>query len=352
MERKTYSDEELKIVGTHISTTVTVDKYNTPITPKENVRLWINGEKPLWFPTTDDFVFITPRIIADNVARGFAFECLPPLTAEESGGEDMFGTEWVFIPQVGGSMVRPGTPRFTDTNEWRNVITIPDPDIFNWEGSAEINKSLKNSERSFQGMLLTGMFERLISFMDFEGAAMALIDEEQQDAVHDLFNELADFNIKLIDKFIQFYGIEGVTFHDDWGSQRSPFFSLSTAEEMLVPYIRKIADHCHEKNIWFQLHSCGKNELVVPAYIDAHVDIWCGQSMNDKYMLYEQYGDKILLGIDLPSFTEDTSTDELELFAKEFVKKFRKGNILVNARGVRKDLLELVYKYSRIELSK
>ena len=194
MEKIPYSEDELKIVGDFISTGAPVPRYNTPVTPKENVDCWVKGEKPLWFPTTNDFVFITPRIIADNVARGFAFECLPPLTAEESGGMDMFGTEWVFVPQVGGSMVKPGNPRLADVNDWRKVITIPDPDTFDWEGSAKINASLRDCGRSFQGMLLTGMFERLISFMDFEGAALALIDEEQQDAVHELFGYSAVFH--------------------------------------------------------------------------------------------------------------------------------------------------------------
>ena len=115
MERVPYSDDELKIVGNYVSTGAPVPRYNTPVTPRENINHWIRGEKPLWLPTTDDFVFITPRIIADNVARGFAFECLPPLTAEESGGPDMFGTEWVYVPQVGGSMVKPGGFRMSMT---------------------------------------------------------------------------------------------------------------------------------------------------------------------------------------------------------------------------------------------
>ena len=89
----------------------------------------------------------------------------------------------------------------------------------------------------------------------------------------------------------------------------------------------------------------------MPAYIEAHVDIWCGQTMNDKDMLYKQYGDQILLGMDLPAFPEGTSKEEIDAFAEDFAKKYSKGNILVNARGVRREILEAVYKYSRIALS-
>ena len=350
MKRIPYSDDELKIVGEYISTMAPVPKYNTPVTPKENIAAWVKGEKPLWIPTTDDIMFITPRVIVDNIARGFAFENMPPLKPEECGGPDMFGTQWVFVEQVGGSMFRPGNPRLLDANDWKEVITLPDPDTFDWESSAKLNAPLKDSGRSFQAMLLNGLFERLISFMDFEGAVMALIDDDQKDAVHDLFSHLADIHIKIIDKHIEYYGIDGVTMHDDWGSQRAPFFSLATAEEMLVPYVRRIADHCHEKGLWFQQHSCGKNEMLVPAYIDAHVDIWNGQPMNDKYMLYDKYGDQILLGIDLPDMT-DASDEEVDKFAREFAEKFKKGNVIINTRGARRDLLDAIYKYGRIALN-
>ena len=351
MHRVSYSDEELKIIGSYVASRGgDVPKYNTPISPKENLDLCLSGEKPLWIPTLNDFLSFTPRVVADNVARGFAFDAEPPLTAEQSGGPDMFGTEWIFMPQAGGSMVRPGSPRFTNANEWRDVITIPDVDSFDWETSAQVNSRLRNSGRAFQATIMTGLFERLISFMDFENAAIALVDDEQQDAVHDLFSELADFNIRLIDKHIEHYGIDGVNFHDDWGSQRDPFFSLDTAREMLVPYLRRIVDHCHEKGLFFNLHSCGKNEKVVPAYIDAHVDMWAGQTMNDKQMLYEQYGDQIILGLDLPAFRPGTPKEELEDFAKQFVKRYSRGNVFLSTRFVSRDLIELLYKYSRIEL--
>ncbi|MBQ3165842.1 MAG: hypothetical protein IJC01_00740, partial [Clostridia bacterium] len=84
--------------------------------------------------------------------------------------------------------------------------------------------------------------------------------------------------------------------HDDWGSQRAPFFSLDTCMEMIVPHIKKIVDFCHSKGLWFQQHSCGKNEMLVPAYIAAGVDLWCPQPMNDIVKLVKEYGDKLLFG--------------------------------------------------------
>ena len=62
---------------------------------------------------------------------------------------------------------------------------------------------------------------------------MAMIDEDQQDAVKDLYDKLADMYIKMIGHYIDQLGVQEVMFHDDWGSQRAPFFSLDVCREML-----------------------------------------------------------------------------------------------------------------------
>ena len=58
-----YSDDELKVIGEHINTTsfggkftFKTPKYNTPITPRENVALCVKREKPYWFPSSADFL--------------------------------------------------------------------------------------------------------------------------------------------------------------------------------------------------------------------------------------------------------------------------------------------------------
>ena len=82
---------------------------------------------------------------------------------------------------------------------------------------------------------LNGWFERLISFMDFDNAVVALIDEDQKDAVKELFDRLSDLYIKIIDKYLEYFpGIDGFCIHDDWGAQKDTFFSPDTAMEMIV----------------------------------------------------------------------------------------------------------------------
>ena len=72
-------------------------------------------------------------------------------------------------------------------------------------------------------------------------------------------------------------GIDHLFFHDDWGTQLAPFFSLDTCREMLVP-----------------------------AMVEANMDAWCGQPMCDKFALWDNYGDKIAIGI---AFSGDSDED-------------------------------------------
>lgn len=353
MNKIPYRSEELEIKGQFLNTTVSflsdTPIYNTPITVSENMFAALKGEN-LWMPVSSDIINIESRINPDHVARAEIRDLGPAQPDEEKGGPDLFGIEWVYVPVAGGSMVKPGNPALDDATEWHDKITFPDVNAMDWESVAKLNAPFKSETRVVGCCFQNGMFERLISFMDFEGALVALVDEEQKPAVHELFDKLADMYIAMIQKYIDALDVKEVLFHDDWGSQRAPFFSIETCREMIVPYIRRIADFCHSKRLIFQQHSCGKNELLVPAMIEAGVDMWSGQPMNDKAMLYEKYGKDIILGVDVPELPEDASDDEIEAAAKAFVTQYGKYPIVANIRLASRKLVEALYRQSRIYL--
>ena len=350
-------------MGEHIGTTsfgsrfsFKIPKYNTPITPRENIALCVKREKPLWFPSSMDFCNLESRTNIDHIARAEVMDMGPPYADEEKGGKDLFGIEWVYVPTVGGSMVKPGNPTLLDVNDWPEIIKFPDIDALDWDECKRLNSVLNETTRSFHVTFQNGIFERLISFMDFEGAAMALIDEEQQDAVHALFSKLSDMYISMIDHYLEFLNLDGVVFHDDWGSQRAPFFSLDVCMEMVAPYLKKVADHCHERGLWFQQHCCGKNELLVPAMVYAGVDMWMPQTMNDVDMLREKYGDKIMFSITPPAVDRGASDSEVDALARAFVDKyapdFAEKPFIVGTFFADPRFTNAIYKYSRIALSK
>ena len=109
--------------------------YNTPITSKENYMMLLDKQVPFWMPGFGDTTMMTP-MIADNIARGFVFEA-EKLDMSKAGGLDMFGVDWEYVPQVGGSMVRAGSPKVPDITRWEEYITFPNiAELMDWEACA------------------------------------------------------------------------------------------------------------------------------------------------------------------------------------------------------------------------
>lgn len=334
---------------------IDVPLYSAPITAGENMIQTIKNKKPVFMPNYRYYKSFTPRIMPDNEARGFVMDGGAPVNHPE-GFKDIFGVNWVFIEVAGGSMVEPGHPMLTDMNDWKEKLVWPDLESWDWAGQAELSKEyVKPGELVLAPTIMNGYFERMISLMDFEGAAMALIDEEQQDAVHEFLDKMADFYCGLIDKYIEYFDIKGVTVHDDWGSQRAPFFSCDTAMEMLVPHIRKVSDHVHAKGLFYDMHCCGQVEKLIPAMIAAGVDSWSGQIMNDKAMLYHKYGKEILIGVDTPEIPADMSKEEIDKIVKDYVDEFLQPDapamVGFNSTILNPYFFEAIYRYSREKLS-
>jgi hypothetical protein len=300
--------------------------YNYPISMRDNYIRTVMDKDPVWLCLGNEADLFCPSVIPDNHARAFVFEAnmVPP--QEGVYVKDMFGIEWTYVATVGGSMERPDRPHpLADANDWEKVLQFPDIDSWDWEASAKANNGtfLNPSAATFAWEINGWWFERLISFMGFEGAVMSLIDEDQQDAVKALFEATTDLGCRIVDKFAEYYtNIDGICVHDDWGSQRSPFFSYDTAEEMIVTYMKKLGDHIHSKGLIADLHSCGHVESRVENFIHAGWDTWTPQDMNDTQKLFEEFGDKISIGIIPDAFDfVNTSAEEQMKFGEEFAKK-------------------------------
>ena len=256
------------------------------------------SRKPWWqMMQAVDATIFTPRIIPDNIARGMVIEGAFFDANTQGGGPDMFGVEWEYIKTVGGSMVRPGHPFLDDISEWREKVVWPDIDKWDWEGSAKLNNgTFLRPDKFNQIWFQTGFYERLIALMEFEGAIMALFDEDSQEEVLAFFDRLTELYLEIFKRVCDTYpNVDAVFFHDDWGSQKETFFSPDLAEKMIVPFMRRVTDYLHSRGKFCELHSCGNNIRQVPNYIKAGWDAWAPQLMNDSYKIYDLYGDQILI---------------------------------------------------------
>ncbi|MDR0468862.1 MAG: methyltransferase [Peptococcaceae bacterium] len=287
---------------------------DTPVSARENMNALFYEKHPFWTPIPVDSGMVMPTLYSEKLGRG-----------GPGGTTDAFGIEWEYVETAGGSMVRPGAPYVADANELLDKIKFPNLNEWDWAAQADEFKVDKN--RASQISLVNGFwFERLVSFMDFGPAAVALIDDEQKSAVKSFFEASTEFGKKVIDKLVEYWpGITGINVHDDWGSQKAPFFSEEVAYELFVPFMKDLTDHIHAKGRYATLHSCGHLVNRVQCFIDGGFDAWDPQTMNDTQGMYEKYGDKIIIAVIPDSFDpEKTPEDEQRRRARDYFDKFCK----------------------------
>lgn len=329
--------------------------FSPVIPPRENYLAFLRGEKPLWMPSFWDMKRFDPRILPDNVAKGMVSDHLPFDSTRDGGGKDFLGVDWIFDGNSNGAMVVPGNPKVKDMEHWEDYIRFPDLDSYDWAGCAASNRERLDDGRLTQMTIYSGLLERLISLLDMGGALMALVDEEQQPAVHRFFDRLCDFYDGLIDRMHKWFRCDVIWMQDDWGSQRSPLCSPDTIREMIAPYLTRVVESAHKRGMYFELHSCGKNETLVPIMIECGVDMWHGQGINDKVALYRQYGDKIKLGISpkghefldpgLPKMTEEETRQAF----RELLATYDKGNVFLGMfMGYHPKANVILYEESRM----
>ncbi len=301
--------------------------YNFPVAGKEAIKA-LYERRPIWqvmLGIGAEVKNFTPSINPDNVARAFVFDgTVIPGVSNLTGGKDLFGIEWEYIPTAGGSMVRPGRPFIEDANDIEKKLVWPDINSWDWEGAAKVNEQYLSGTTAYAAMFMNGYFERLISFMDFEGAILAMVDEEQTDAVKRFFDKLSDLYIRMIDKFTTYFPqVDIYTIHDDWGSQKDTFFSPAVVNEMIVPFMKRVTGFIHSKGKFADLHCCGSNIKQAPNMIEAGFDSWTPQTMNDIEKIYHLYGDRIIIATMPKIYDVNNSTEEKQrAYARAYANKY------------------------------
>lgn len=334
----------------------TEPKFDRPISPKENMKRILKGKTPYWLPyggmNTEDIQCFHPRQVPDNyvshlVLDGGDAACLYPSLVLNSSWFDL---EWEFMPVAGGATVHPGTPKVPDMSEWEKYISIPDLNALDWDAMKNDNAEYLNTNKFNMLNILSGPWERLISLMDMENAAISLIDEEQQEGIHRFFDQYCDFFDDYIGRVADCCNIDGVLVHDDWGHQNGPFFSRQTAEQMLLPYLKRIVASCHKRDLIYEQHSCGRNETFIDLYIEAGVNLYCPQDINDFDLLLEKSKDsQLIVGVPIPMFDSDASPEQIRVAAEKWFDHYKCYHFISYELFPNQVFNSIIYELSRKE---
>jgi len=124
---------------------------------------------------------------------------------------------------------------------------------------------------------------------------------------------------------------------------------------VLFPSLKKVLFYARKKRLVIDIHSCGKNQMLAPIYMEAGVQAWVPQPMNDIDMLYEEYGKDLMLGVMPPQVEPEASEEELYASLEGFISKYCHPDahlVTVFSMGGHPKQSEVIYKLSRIALEK
>ena len=235
-------------------------------------------------------------------------------------GKDAWGVTWVYIPEEHSAMPvaeEDGKYLLEDVADWKEVVKFPDLDAYDWAYHADrdihekmhTDTAVLNTEyerlpngKTFVsggklgvGMIPVGMWERLHCLMGFENALMALLEDPE--SCFEFFSAVADWKIKFYQKVAHYYpDIKVIIGHDDYGTQNSMFMSLDTWRSLIKPNLKRIVDATHELGLYYEHHSCGHVEPLIPEFIEIGIDsidpVQAGSNPNLKE-LKQKYQDKL-----------------------------------------------------------
>ena len=261
------------------------------ITERENVKRFYDHQVPDHLINgRDDVFFFLPREVQE---RGPAVD---EMTYLGGSGYDWFGVHWTFEPEAWGAIPTPGqTPVMTDVTKWKEQVKFPDISGIDWQAAWDREKQLGyDPDRLVETTFLNGPFERLHALMGFEEALVAVLLEPE--AVKEFAEAIVDFKIKLLDDMLEVMPLDIIEMHDDLGHQRNSFMSPEQWEPVFGDAFRKMTRHCKEKGLYFQLHSCGKIDPLIPSLIETGVEHWSScQPVNDIRSILHNYGDRLTI---------------------------------------------------------
>lgn len=280
-----------------------------PYSTLENYDRCVRGNQPYWMPA---------YMYESNTVWPDAMEEHP---VPEVDGYDWWGVYWEMVESAGGMITKPGTRVISDFAKWKEEVEWPD--VSKVDFAADGAKLQKNfdPDRPHIYECVEGLFERLHEMMPFDETLIAFYEEPE--LLEEFFEKMADYKIETCQKIFDNYGrVDGVLYHDDWGTQRSGFFSNEMFREQIMPQTSRITKFIKDSGKFIELHSCGKNIQYVPEMIEMGIDMWTPQLViNDPDFLHETYGKQMTFAFPL-NIAPEWKEDDIRKAARDFVEHF------------------------------
>jgi uroporphyrinogen decarboxylase len=184
------------------------------------------------------------------------------------------------------------------------------------------------------------LFERAWTLRGLENLMMDFYDNP--DFVHELLDQLADFNIAQVKEALK-YDIDCVYFGDDWGQQHGLLMSRRTWNEFIRPRVARMYGAVRDAGKFVMNHSCGDVDELFDDLIDLGLD--CSNPFQPEVMDVDQLMDSyrgrltFLGGLSTQQTLPNGSPEDVRRASEHLLSKGRAGSyIFAPAHAVQGDV--------------
>lgn len=252
------------------------------LTERENFIAYTQGRKAEWIPNYSTCVQYVGIPILEDPTDQMLF-----WMAEHDGrmpegfmAKDCFGVQWHV--DEGGAVPDANAPLLGDIADWRELVTFPNIDDYDWDDACEQSKAWLDPEK-VNLVFMPGPFMQLIDSMGFENGFIALLSEEEE--VRAYCNRYTEFTIALIENVLSRQEIDYFILAEDMASEKNLFISPETYRTVFKPMHDRITAAVKRVSpgTFLEFHICGKCEAILDDIAELEgVQSWQpAQLMND-----------------------------------------------------------------------
>lgn len=207
-----------------------------------------------------------------------------------------------------------------------------DFELFPWEEASKLDFSKFHQVKDLlpEGMKVVAMSGKIFTLtwmlMGFENFCLKLLVEE--DLVADVFRKVAEIQFDALEKIFDIPYVKAVWAVDDLAFRTGPMISPQAFRDHVFPWYREVAKRCHERGLFFFLHTDGNVWQLMDDIIDLGTDALhpIDPTCMDIYEVKEKVGDRIcIFGNISNDLLMNGTPQEVEELVRERIKMLAPG---------------------------
>ncbi|MDY2939057.1 MAG: uroporphyrinogen decarboxylase family protein [Fusicatenibacter sp.] len=348
------------------------------MTSKERVRTCMEGKKPDRIPATFEAVWsVEEKLLKhygytdyEQLLERFEIDIVPAYpkyigpelkSYQNEKGEQVNESWWGYETTMHTTSVDTyETTTYFPLNEVESVedvdrIPFPDPDWFDYSSIRETCDKYPD-----KAIIVghEGPFQMATFLMEMDRFFILMVEEPE--IAKRILERINEFEMEYYRRILEAGEgkVDVLRPHDDYGTQISLFFSLDMWREFFRENTRKLVELAHRYGAFYQQHSCGAVEPLIPEFIACGVDaLEPLQKVKglEAETLAEKYRGQIVFhgGIDTQGILPFGTAEDVRRETRHYMETLGKdgGYILMASQGFEGDVpienIEAVYEVNR-----